>query len=136
EAHLMPEHRARAGAGTVALLHPLAEDAFHQLVILAHSGARPTQGMRQHSAVRRPGEARASPRCGRRTSPTRIGRIAPAWGFRRPIVPRAAALSRLLFAPLEKLAVQPVLVLGGHVGLAGALHELDEVGLRQVAGIV
>ena len=38
EAHLMAEHRQRAGAGAVALLHALAEDAFHQVEVLAHGG--------------------------------------------------------------------------------------------------
>ena len=36
EAHLVPENRERAGAGAVALLHALGEDAFHQIEILAH----------------------------------------------------------------------------------------------------
>src|SRR6185437_5424803 len=36
EPHLMAEDRARAGAGPVALLHALFQDAFHQVEILAH----------------------------------------------------------------------------------------------------
>ena len=36
ETHLMPEHRDGPGAGAVALLHAVGEDALHQIVILAH----------------------------------------------------------------------------------------------------
>ena len=36
EAHLMAEHRQRAGAGAVALLHAVGEHVFHQVEILAH----------------------------------------------------------------------------------------------------
>ena len=36
EAHLMAEHRQRAGAGAVALLHAVGEHVFHQFEILAH----------------------------------------------------------------------------------------------------
>src|SRR5689334_25195330 len=34
--HLMAEHRARAGAGAVALLHAALENLFHQIEILPH----------------------------------------------------------------------------------------------------
>src|SRR5581483_8556671 len=40
ETHLMAEHRQRAGAGAVALLHPVAEDVVHQIEILAHFKSR------------------------------------------------------------------------------------------------
>ena len=36
KAHLMAEHRQRAGAGAVALLHAVVEDVLHQIEILAH----------------------------------------------------------------------------------------------------
>ncbi len=43
EAHLMAEHRARAGAGAVVLLGTVAQDLLHQVVILAH-GLRDRSG--------------------------------------------------------------------------------------------
>ena len=46
EAHLMAEHRQRAGAGAVALLGAVGEDAFHQLVVLAHGAAFDRVGAR------------------------------------------------------------------------------------------
>ena len=36
EAHLMAEHRQRAGAGAVVLLRAVGEDPFEQIVILVH----------------------------------------------------------------------------------------------------
>jgi hypothetical protein len=36
EPHLVAEHRKRARAGAVALLHTLFQDAFHQVEVLAH----------------------------------------------------------------------------------------------------
>ena len=36
KAHLMAEHRQRAGAGAVALLRAVAQNAFHQVEVLAH----------------------------------------------------------------------------------------------------
>ena len=36
EAHLMAEHRQRAGAGAVVLLHAVGEDPLHQVEVLAH----------------------------------------------------------------------------------------------------
>ena len=36
KAHLMAEHRQRAGAGAVALFHAALEDMFHQIEVLAH----------------------------------------------------------------------------------------------------
>ena len=36
EAHLMAEHRQRAGAGAVALLDAVGEHVFHQFEILPH----------------------------------------------------------------------------------------------------
>ena len=42
EAHLMAEHRQRAGAGAVALLHAVGENVLHQIEILAHGGLGPT----------------------------------------------------------------------------------------------
>src|SRR5262245_502590 len=36
KAHLMPEHRQRAGAGAVTLLRTVGEDPLHQVVILMH----------------------------------------------------------------------------------------------------
>src|SRR5689334_4139282 len=46
EPHLIAEHRERAGAGAVALLHTLFQDAFHQVEVLAHANLeRPTRGL-------------------------------------------------------------------------------------------
>jgi len=39
EAHLVAEHRQRAGAGAVGLLRAVGEDAFEKLKILPHAGA-------------------------------------------------------------------------------------------------
>src|SRR5262249_53382496 len=39
EAHLMTEHRQRAGAGPIALLDAIGEHPFQQVVVLAHGGA-------------------------------------------------------------------------------------------------
>ena len=36
EAHLVPEHRQRAGTGAVVLFHAVGENPFHQVVVLAH----------------------------------------------------------------------------------------------------
>ena len=36
EAHLMAEHRNRAGAGAVALLHAVRQHVFHQFEVLPH----------------------------------------------------------------------------------------------------
>jgi hypothetical protein len=36
EAHLVAEHRHRAGAGAVALLHAVRKHMFHQFEILTH----------------------------------------------------------------------------------------------------
>jgi hypothetical protein len=44
EAHLMAEHRERAGTGAVALLHALFQDAFHQVEILAHGRLKGFRG--------------------------------------------------------------------------------------------
>jgi hypothetical protein len=40
KAHLVAENRDRPGPGAVALLHAVGEDAFHQVVILAHDIAQ------------------------------------------------------------------------------------------------
>src|SRR5262249_27973780 len=37
KAHLMTEHRQRAGAGAIALLRAVGENPFQQVVVLAHS---------------------------------------------------------------------------------------------------
>ena len=42
EAQLMAEHRERAGAGAVALLHAVGENVLHQIEILAHGWRGPT----------------------------------------------------------------------------------------------
>ena len=39
EAHLMAEHRQRAGAGPVVLFSTVGEDALHQLVVLQHAAS-------------------------------------------------------------------------------------------------
>ena len=39
EAHLVAEHRQRAGAGAVAFLHAVLENMFHQIEILAQTRA-------------------------------------------------------------------------------------------------
>ena len=36
EAHLIAEHRQRAGAGAVALFRAAAQNVFHQIEVLAH----------------------------------------------------------------------------------------------------
>ena len=36
EAHLVAEHRQRAGAGAVVFLRTVGEDAFEQVVVLVH----------------------------------------------------------------------------------------------------
>ena len=36
ESHLVTEHRQRAGAGAIVLLHAVGKHAFHQVEILAH----------------------------------------------------------------------------------------------------
>ncbi len=47
EAHLMAEHRARAGAGAVVLFRAVGEDMLHQFKILPHglAFARDSKGM-------------------------------------------------------------------------------------------
>jgi hypothetical protein len=40
EAHLVAEHRLRAGAGAVALPGAVGQDAFEQIVILLHGRRR------------------------------------------------------------------------------------------------
>ena len=54
EAHLVAEHRQRAGAGAVVLLAPVGENAFHQVEVLAHgvayAGGR--RGMNRPTALR------------------------------------------------------------------------------------
>src|SRR5262249_21990255 len=46
EAHLVPEHRQRAGAGAVVLLRSVGENPFEQVVVLTH-------GCVSHAADRR-----------------------------------------------------------------------------------
>ena len=56
EAHLMAEHRQRAGAGTVVLLHAVGENAFHQVEILAHGSAgSPATQDGENCPARQPG---------------------------------------------------------------------------------
>ena len=42
KAHLMAEHRERAGAGAVVLFHATAKDMFHQVEVLAHRPGPPS----------------------------------------------------------------------------------------------
>jgi hypothetical protein len=46
EAHLMAEYRQRTGAGAVALLHALLQDAFHKVEVLAHDEALGSESWR------------------------------------------------------------------------------------------
>ena len=61
EAHLMAEHRDRAGAGAVALLDAVGEHVFHQFEVLPHrslSASATSKRPAERLAPRhRPGEA-------------------------------------------------------------------------------
>ena len=53
EAHLVAEDAQRAGAGAIALAHPVLADVAHQIEVLLHSGllpAAPREGVRRGSA--------------------------------------------------------------------------------------
>src|SRR5262245_23436856 len=52
EAHLMAEHRQRAGAGAIALLRPVGDNPLHQVVILMHACSLAIPGIREFSALR------------------------------------------------------------------------------------
>ena len=83
EAHLMAEHRQRAGAGAVALFHAVGEHMFHQVEILPH---RLLKAPQLHPGAGRltPARRRAKPtlrtlhRLVYRLGNNRGGRAAPA----------------------------------------------------------
>ena len=60
EPHLMAEHRQRAGAGAVALLHAVGEDVFHQIEILAHRGPGPSRSSANMGKFTPPGNRAAA----------------------------------------------------------------------------
>ena len=70
EAHLMAEHRERAGAGAVALLHAVGEHVLHQIEILAH---RASLRQRYRSAENQRHAERLSPE--RRPAKPAIGAL-------------------------------------------------------------
>src|SRR5262249_410854 len=92
-ARLMAEHRKRAGAGAVALLHAALEHQFQEVVILPHGAAAtpiPAAGRAGRSAAGRgpvpPGRAAPRPRTGAVSSSISAANpSAPA-----PIMPPAA----------------------------------------------
>src|SRR5437773_6929131 len=53
EAHLVAEHRERAGAGAVALLDAVAENVLDQVEILAHRFLASRNMVPQHGALSR-----------------------------------------------------------------------------------
>ena len=55
EAHLVAEDAQRAGAGAIALVHPVLPDVAHQIEILLHSGllCQRTGATRSHASVSR-----------------------------------------------------------------------------------
>ena len=88
EAHLMAEHRQRAGAGAVALLHAVGEDVLHQVEILAHPQLRPGDRQnREDGPVCPPLQSRE-----RRYPHVRRPRYAPAGA--RPVSPIKKAACR------------------------------------------
>jgi translation elongation factor EF-Tu-like GTPase len=59
EAHLMTEHRQRAGAGAIVLLRAVGENPFQQVMVLAHGcdlqAAKGRLGTRSLPPSRHPG---------------------------------------------------------------------------------
>src|SRR2546423_5902410 len=95
EVQLVPERRERAGAGAVALLHALAQDAFHQVEILAHASDSGVQAA--NLALLRAAANRVSVSCTRkaarasvRTKP--LKRLRPAGFCRRAAIVPARRL--------------------------------------------
>src|SRR5262249_16998915 len=92
EAHLVAEHGQRAGAGAVMLLRAVAQDALHQVEVLAH-GVLPRSESPAHTL------ARASPaakRCRKRAPNSRLDTAGS--GASPPRVAEATSLRRLAAA--------------------------------------